>query len=231
MAMQHSIEHGPSFAWLRVQLAPGERVDAEAGAMVMQSPAIELQTRLNADRQAGIFAGLWALLVAVLRRLLGKETMFINEFSGPQGGEVVLAPKLSGQIVHLALRDQNVFVQPGSYLASTGSVTTRLRWGGLRALFGGEGMVLLGCSGTGDLWVNAYGGVVEVEVDGAYVVDSGHLVAFDGSLDFRVKGAGGLKSLLFSGEGLVMEFRGRGRVWIQSRNLVALIGWITPLLR
>lgn len=229
--MHHTIEHGPSFAWLRVQLEAGETVDAEAGAMVMQSPSLALRTRLNTSRRAGVLGRLLGILVAFLRRVLGKETMFINEFSGPQGGEVVLAPKLAGHITHLRLAgDQSVLVQTGNYLASSGAVETRLRWGGLRALFGGEGVVLLACSGTGELWLNSYGGIMEIPVDGRYVVDSGHMVAFDGSLDFRVRSVGGFKSFLFSGEGLVMEFSGRGRVWIQSRNLNALVGWITPLL-
>jgi uncharacterized protein (TIGR00266 family) len=229
--MQHTIEHGPSFAWLRVQLGPDEAIDAEAGAMVTRSPALALTTRLNASRRAGLLGRLLALLVALLRRLLGKETMFINEFRGPQGGEVVLAPRLSGHITHLRLTgSETLFVQAGSYLASSGAVETRLRWGGLRALFGGEGVVLLGCSGTGDLWVNSYGGIVEVPVDGGYVVDTGHLVAFEGALDFQIRSVGGVKSLLFSGEGLVMEFSGRGRVWIQSRNINSLVGWLTPLL-
>jgi uncharacterized protein (TIGR00266 family) len=90
--------------------------------------------------------------------------------------------------------------------------------------------VLLECAGEGDVFVNSYGGIHEVPVDGKFIVDTGHIVAFEGTLDFRVRSIGGLKSLLFSGEGLVCEFTGRGTLWVQSRNLSALTGWLRPML-
>lgn len=229
--MQHTIEHGPSFAWLKVALSAGDELQAEAGAMVRQDPAVQMTTHLNAGRKPGIFRKLWALLVAFIRKFAGGETMFINRFSAPQSGEVVVAPTLSGHIVHKVLGPSDrVFVQTGSYLASTGSIDTAVRFGGLRSLFGGEGLVLLECTGEGDLWMNSYGGVIPIEVNGQFVVDTGHIVAFEGSLDFRVKSVGGMKSFFFSGEGLVCEFSGRGTVYVQSRNLGALVGWLTPLL-
>lgn len=229
--MQHVIEHGPAFAWLRVALQPGESIQAEAGAMVRQTPQLEMTTRLNAGRNPGFFGKLMAFFVALIRKFFGGETMFVNEFSGPQGGEVVLAPSLSGQIKqHSVSSGAGLFVQTGSYLASTGTLDTKVRWGGLKALFGGEGLVLLHCTGDGELFVNSYGGIVEVSVQGRYVVDTGHIVAFDESLDFKVRSVGGLKSFFFSGEGLVCEFSGQGRVYVQSRNLGALVGWLTPML-
>lgn len=229
--MQYHIEHGPAFAWLRVGLEPGERIVAEAGAMVRQSTALEVETRLNASRKAGLLGVVVAFFVALIRRFLGGETMFVNEFWGPRGGEVVLAPKLSGQIMQKTLDGaRTLFVQRGGYLASSSGIDTRVRFGGLRTLFGGEGLVLLQCSGQGDVFVNSYGGITEVAVDGKFVVDTGHVVAFDGALDFRVRGIGGAKSFLFSGEGLVCEFEGRGTVYVQSRNLKALVSWLTPLL-
>lgn len=229
--MQYHIEHGPAFAWLRVGLEPGERIVAEAGAMVRQSTELEVETRLNASRRSGAFGWLVAVLVALLRRFLGGETMFVNEFWGPRGGEVVLAPKLAGHIQRKTLDGtRTLFVQTGGYLASSPDIDTRLRFGGLRTLLGGEGLILLQCTGRGDVFVNSYGGITEVLVDGKFVVDTGHIVAFDGALNFRVRGIGGAKSFFFSGEGLVCEFQGRGSVFIQSRNIVALRTWVSPLL-
>jgi uncharacterized protein (TIGR00266 family) len=229
--MQYHVEHGPAFAWLRVGLEPGERIVAEAGAMVRQSTSLEVETRLNATRRCGALVWLIAVFVALLRRFLGGETMFVNEFWGPQGGEVVLAPKLSGHIQRKTLDGtRTLFVQTGGYLASTPDIDTRLRFGGLRTLFGGEGLILLQCTGRGDVFVNSYGGITEVAVDGKFVVDTGHIVAFDGALNFRVRGIGGAKSFFFSGEGLVCEFQGRGSVFVQSRNLAALRSWVSPLL-
>lgn len=229
--MQYHIEHGPAFAWLRVALDPNERIVAEAGAMVRRSTELEVDTRLNASKKRGLFGWVAALFIALLRRWLGGETLFVNEFWGPRGGEVVLAPKLAGHIIQRSLDGQRtLFVQTGGYLASSPDIDVRLRFGGLRTLFGGEGLMLLQCTGAGDVFVNSYGGITEVAVDGSFIVDTGHIVAFDGALDFKVRGIGGARAFLLSGEGLVCEFRGRGSVFIQSRNLAALQGWITPLL-
>lgn len=231
--MNFSIDHGPSFAWLRVALDPNESIQAEAGAMVMRSPQLGMSTRLNAGRAAGLFRKLLTLVTAILRKFFGGEAMFINEFSGPQGGEVVIAPALSGHVVHRRLGPgDRLLLQAGAYLASTGDIDAKLKWGGLRTLFGGEGLFLLECTGQGDLFINAYGSVVPIPVDGSYIVDTGHIVAFDGSLDFKVQGvSGGIKSLFLSGEGLVCRFSGQGTVYVQSRNVSALVGWISPFLR
>ena len=199
--------------------------------MVRQSTALEVETRLNAGKKRGVFGIIAALVVALLRRVLGGETMFVNEYWGPNGGEVVLAPKLSGHIMRRSLDGtRTLFVQTGGYLASGPEIDTQLRFGGLRTLFGGEGLVLLQCTGRGDVFVNSYGGITEVDVDGKFMVDTGHIVAFDGALDFRVRSIGGAKAFFFSGEGLVCEFNGRGKLYIQSRNIAALRSWISPLL-
>ena len=235
--MQHQIEFGPSFAWLKVQLAPNEMIQAEAGAMVRHTADMQIDTRLNAGRNAGFFAKFKAFFAALARKFLGGETVFVNDFHSPQGGEVVLAPSLSGHIMHQQLDGQRkLFIQASSYLASTGSVDTKLRFGGIKSMLGGEGLVLQECTGTGDVFVNSYGGITAVPVNGNFIVDTGHIVAFEGNLNFKIKSAGSgggfsLKAFLFSGEGLVCEFTGQGTVWIQSRNLGALVGWITPHLR
>src|SRR5690606_16999243 len=119
---------------------------AEAGAMVRRTPELEMTTHLNAGYQPGVFRLIWNLLVAFMRKFLGGETFFVNRFQSAGGGEVVLAPSLSGHIVHKELAGtQKLFVQTGSYLASTGTIDTKVRFGGLRTMFGGEGLVLLEC--------------------------------------------------------------------------------------
>lgn len=229
--MQYQIEHAPSYAWLRVQLGAGDSLDAEAGAMVSMTPGVAIATRLNAGKRVGFFQKVTSFFRAILRKYLGGETMFINNFSTQGGGEVVLAPSLSGSIVPQPIQGgRTLYVQRGSYLASTGDVTTQVKWGGLRSFLGGEGLTLLHCSGEGEVFVNSYGDVIEVPVNGSHIVDTGHIVAFEGSLNFSIRKAGSIKSFLFSGEGFVCEFRGQGRLWVQSRNLSASVGWINRLL-
>ena len=80
------------------------------------------------------------------------------------------------------------------------------------------------------LLINSYGAIEKVEVDGAYRVDTGHVVAFEGDLRYAIKKSGGWTASVLSGEGLVLEFTGKGTVWLQTRNLSALVGWISPHL-
>ena len=85
---------------------------------------------------------------------------------------------------------------------------------------------MINVTGTGDLFYNSFGGVIEKDVDGELVVDTGHVVAFEPSLSYTIGGMGGIKQTLFSGEGLVMRFSGRGKLVLQTRQLPALAGWL-----
>lgn len=229
--VQHEIIHGPAFALLRMRLGAGDAFDAEAGAMVTRTDAVGMTVRLNASRRSGALGKIGAFFIALLRRFVGGETFFINQFSTSSGGEVTLAPKLAGAIAQRSLRGDRLLMQAGSYLASSGDIDLRLRWGGLRALLSREGLFFIEASGNGDLFFSSYGGIEAVPVKGSYIVDTGHMVAFEGSLDFRIRAAGGGALGLFaSGEGLVCEFTGEGTVYVQSRNISALVSWITPYL-
>lgn len=229
--MQHAITHGPSFAMLRVDLAPGELVVGEAGAMVARHQQLEMAVKLNADPGAGFFATLKSLFVALIRRVIGGETFFVNHFTTSSPGSVWLAPPLAGQVVHRRLNGELLLLSTGAYLAHAGDVRLRVKFGGLRGFLAKEGAFFLGVTGHGDLWFTSYGGVEVVDVNGSYLVDNGHLVGYEGNLTLSIRSAGGgLLGLAASGEGLVCEFRGQGRVWIQTRNLQSLVGWLSPML-
>jgi uncharacterized protein (TIGR00266 family) len=95
----------------------------------------------------------------------------------------------------------------------------------------GESLIMLRASGTGDLFLSSYGAIHPVRVEGSYIVDTTNIVAFDESLTFRVRPLGGVKSLLFSKEGLVCEFTGTGRLWIQTRSVDSLAAFLHPYRR
>ncbi len=231
--MRHRIEYGPAFAWLRLRLNAGESIDTEAGSMIARTPSIGMTTRLNAGRSVGVLSWLWSLIVALSRKFLGGETMFINTFTAQDDGELALAPALGGDIVRRRLTPNlpPLIVQTGSYLASAPGVSAELMWSGLRGLLSREGLFFLRCTGEGDLFICAHGGITEIECRGGYVVDTGHIVAFEASLDYEIGAAGsGIKGLVASGEGLVCTFSGVGRIWIQSRNIQAFATWLNPNL-
>jgi uncharacterized protein (TIGR00266 family) len=230
--MRHELRHGPTMGTLEVSLDPGEEITAEAGAMVLMTPALSLTTHLNASARAGVFGWLASLFTALVRRLAGGDAFFVNRFRAEgQPGRVTFAPTFAGQLIHRRLEGGAIILRAGAYLASAGALDVRVRWAGLRGLLGKQGLFFVQVSGTGDLWFSSYGAVEELEVDGSHVVDNGHVLAFDPTLDFRLRSAGsGVLGFVASGEGLVLEFTGRGKVWVQTRNVEALVGWLTPLL-
>jgi uncharacterized protein (TIGR00266 family) len=229
--MQSVIEYGPSFAMATVTLAAGESVTVEAGSMVGMTDGMQLKTHIGGTK-LGFVGFVVNVLLALARKFLGGETLFVNTYTPPAGGgSIMIAPALAGDIVHYRLDgSRKLMVQGSSYLASAGDVAVKTRFGGLRSLFSGEGAFWLEVSGVGELWINCYGAIHEIEVDGTYVVDTGHTLAFEHTLRFAIKGAGSLKSTLLSGEGLTCHFSGRGKLYIQSRTVGGLVGWITPRL-
>ncbi len=215
--MEYKIVCKPSYSLLELKLKDGEEVLAEAGAMVYMKN-VELKTEVK----GGIFGGL-------KRALLGGETFFVNRFVARGEGLLGLAPKYNGDIIRIPVNGR-LFAQSGAFLASTPEIEMDTKWGGARTFFAGEGLFLLKLEGNGDVFLASFGGIEELEVDGSLIVDTGHIVAFEDGLDFEVRRVGGLKATLLSGEGLVAEFRGRGKVWIQTRSIGEYIGWIASLL-
>jgi uncharacterized protein (TIGR00266 family) len=229
--MQHVIKYEPSFPMLQVSLNPNEVLIAEAGTMVARATTIGMEVKLNAGRGAGFWAKLKAVFVAFIRKAIGGDTFFVNHFSSPQGGWVWLSPPLSGSMKHVPLQGNALMMNAGAFVACAGEVDLKVKWGGLRAILAKEGAFFIEASGQGDLWLTSYGALDEIWVDGTYIVDNGHLVAFDPTLSFQIKTAGGgLMGFVASGEGLVCEFTGRGRVLIQSRNTSALVQWVSKML-
>lgn len=229
--VRHEITHGPSFAMLRVDLTPGTTLIAEAGSMVARHKHVSMDVRMNAGRSPGLWAKLKALLIAMIRKVIGGETFFVNHFAAPQPGSVWVAPAMSGQISHRRMQGETLILSSGAYLASIGDIDMKMKFGGLKSLLAKEGAFFLQVSGQGDLWFTSYGGVTAIDINGPYIVDNGHLVGYEGNLSFNIRSAGGgLMGLMASGEGLVCEFNGQGRIYIQSRNLSSLAGWLTPLM-
>jgi uncharacterized protein (TIGR00266 family) len=221
--MQHEIRHNPDFGTLRVQFdAPGESVVAESGAMVARDSAVQMQTNMR--------GGLGA---ALKRKLLGGESLFQNTFTATAPGQSLwIAPAPEGSIQEVPLAPgTEMFLQSGAYLASTPGVQLDTKWQGAKGFFSGEGLFLLRAYGQGTLWFASYGGIHAVDIGQqyqGYICDTTHMVAFTQGLQYSVRSVGGLKSLFLSGEGLVCEFRGQGRLWMQTRNPGALASFLHP---
>ncbi|NKC11765.1 MAG: TIGR00266 family protein [Gammaproteobacteria bacterium] len=225
MARSHEVDYriiGEGMQMLVVELDPGETVIAEAGAMNFMEEGIEFETKLGdgSDPEQGFFGKVFS---AGLRMVTG-ESLFMTHFTHAGYGKarIGFAAPYPGSViaVDMAQISGAVICQKDSFLcAALGtkvSVTFSKRLGA--GLFGGEGFILQKLQGDGMVFMHAGGAVVRRELRGETLrVDTGCLVGFTPGVDYSIERAGGLKSMVFGGEGLFLAtLRGTGSVWLQS---------------
>ncbi len=221
--MRAEILYRPSYSMAIVDLAPHEEIRVEAGAMVSMTEGMKLKTRMEGG-----------LLGSLTRSVLGGESFFLNVFQAPaQGGQINLAPTMPGDMMILEMHGESLLVQGGSFVASSLGITVDAKWGGAQTFFASEGLVMLRARGEGLLILSSYGAIhpIDLAPGQRYTVDTGHLVSFSEGMGFRVRAAGGIRSTLLSGEGLVVDLTGPGRVYMQTRSEDAFLAWLSPTLR
>ena len=218
--MDYDIRGNPDQADVLFSLKPGDAVLVESGAMSTMSPNLQVTPRL-----------IGGAVKAIARKFLGGESLFISEYSASSDGFVTISPSVPGSIVARKLNEQSILLTAGSFLACTPQIELSTRFGGLKSFFSGEGAFVIECSGTGTLLFNSFGAIIEREVKGEMIVDTGHVVAWEPTLDYEIRGMGGLKQTLLSGEGFVMAFSGHGKIYVQTRYLGGLVSWLNPFCR
>ncbi len=217
----YEIHYQGAFALATVKLQAEQSIQAEAGAMVSMSGNVELQSQMK----GGLFGA--------LKRAVGGETAFVSTFTARGGpGEVSFAPGAPGDVAAVEMNGQIFYVQSSSYLAGDTSLAIDTTWGGARSFFGGEGLFVLQVQGSGLLLVSSFGSIHRRRLNHGerYVVDTGHLVAWEGHMQYELRKAstaGWFRSFV-SGEGIVAEFAGPGEILIQTRNLAAFAGVLKP---
>lgn len=210
--MKIEIKHQPDSAVAHITLDAGEEIIAQAGAMVAMSGFMNTSTTLRQGKGGGVMGG--------LKRMLGGESLFLSVFRSPTpNGEVFLVPKLMGDILVYDMKGQELVVQAASYLACASNVDIDLGFQGFKSLFSGESIFWLSITGQGPVILTSFGSIYEIDVDGDYIVDTGHIVAFERSLDFKIDKANpSWWGAIFGGEGFVCRFHGRGKVYCQTHN-------------
>ncbi|MDF2446461.1 MAG: hypothetical protein K0S46_1697 [Moraxellaceae bacterium] len=223
--MQIDFMHQPGNTAARVVLAPGETLTAEGGAMIAMSGYLGVETTTHKKGSGGI--------LKAVKRMIAGESFFMNHFSASdRGGEVWLGSTLAGDMMRYELDNETLIVQSGSFVAAEHSVGIDMGWQGFKNFLSGESLFWLRLSGRGQVILNSFGAIYPVEVDGEYIVDTGHIVAFSETLDFSLTKAGkSWLSSILGGEGLVCKFKGRGTVWCQSHNPGSFGKSLTGLLR
>lgn len=220
--MKAEIKDRPVFTTLTISLEQGETIRAEGGAMVSMSPTVEMKSK----RQGKGIGGM-------LKAAVGGEGLFASEFTAEHGpGEIVFAPPTPGDVIQMPIQGRTLMAQGGAYLAGSSGLELGTK-GSLKAMFSGEGLFLQTISGSGTVFLACYGSVMEKNLAAGetYVVDTGHMLAFEESVNYRIRMASrGLLSSIVSREGLVAEFSGPGKLWIQSRNLRGFAQLLSTLL-
>lgn len=217
--MIYDVLGSDGFSYLKLTLDPNDSVIVEAGAMISMDIGLEVSTSLNGG-----------LISAALKSLLGRESLFVNHYTNHSNKslDICLSHKLTGSIRELTLNGNSFCIEGGSYIASTPGVNLGVRYGGIASYLGREGLFKLLVSGQGTVWIGGYGGLVDHYVDNEFVVDTGHLLAYESQIRLRSRLAGGLIGSWIGNEGLVTRLVGTGRIILQTRSLPSLAAWANP---
>ncbi len=221
--MQHEILLKPSFSVLKCVLGANEVIHAESGAML----AMDATASIEGSMKGGIFG-------ALKRTILTNESFFVTTITASQSdSEVYLAPRATGDIQTIELRNEEYMVQGGSFLASTDGVETDSKFSGWKGFLGGEGLFMIKARGNGTMFLSSFGGILEKKLSTGekFIVDNGHMVAFPMSIPYEIQRAGsGMMSMVTTGEGLVYVFTGPGTIYLQTRNLRTFAESLNPFL-
>lgn len=213
---------GHDLQFVEVELDPFETVIAEAGAMMYMEDGISFESKMGDGSQPG--QDFFGKLLSGASRLITGESLFLTHFTNRGLGKkhVAFAAPYPGTIIPIdlgAIGGQIIVQRDGFLCAALGtrlSMHFNQKLGA--GLFGGEGFILQKLTGDGMAFVHAGGTVVERRLNHEVIrVDTGCIVAFEPGIDFSVERAGGLRSMVFGGEGLFLAtLRGTGRIWLQS---------------
>ncbi len=221
----HEVDYkilGDDMQLVEVELDPDETVIAEAGAMNYMEEGIEFKAKLGDGSDAD--SGLLGKLFRAGKRVLAQESLFLTHFTNRDSKKrrVAFSAPYPGKIIPVDMTKLNgdLLCQKDAFLCA--AYGTRIdiaftkRFG--TGLFGGEGFILERISGDGMVFIHAGGTVIKKELNyNVLKIDTGCIVAFEETIDYSIELVGGLKSMLFGGEGLFLAtLRGKGTVYLQS---------------
>ena len=227
--MNIDVDTEGAFGSAVINLEEGEKFVSEAGCMYRASSNVAIEVVSRKKEGQGFFGG----ITSGLKSMLAGETYHLSSYIAEGGpGQVGLAPTHQGEVRKLEMGSDTWICSGGSYLGSSAEIDLDTQYQGFKkGIFSKEGLVFVKASGKGYLLVNGFGRISEISVDNGITVDNGHLIAFTEGLEYDIGKAGNSWiSSLVSGEGLVMKFRGRGKVLVQSHDPSRLGGALGPLL-
>jgi uncharacterized protein (TIGR00266 family) len=225
---------GQELQFVEIELDPGESAVAEAGAMVWKDASIGMTTVFG-DGSGAQGGGFMGALLGAGKRLITGESLFTTVFThnGRDKARVAFSAPVPGAIVPIKLSDVGgrLICQKDAFLAAAKGVSLGIAFQKrvMTGLFGGEGFIMQKLEGDGWVFVQFGGMVIERELKAGEQlhVDTGCVAAFTDTVDFDLIQAGGVKSMLFGGEGVFFaQLTGPGKVWVQSLPFARLAGRI-----
>ncbi|NQE60584.1 TIGR00266 family protein [Caulobacter sp. RHG1] len=223
---------GEELQFVEIELDPGESAVAEAGAFVWKDASVQMTTVFG-DGSADQGGGVMGKLLGAGKRLVTGESLFTTVFThhGQGKARVAFASPTPGSILPLNLGQLGgtLICQKDSFLAAARGVSIGIHFQKrvMTGLFGGEGFIMQRLEGDGWVFVQMGGALVERELKPGEElhIDTGCVAAYTPSIDFDLVMAGGVKNVLFGGEGMFFaRLRGPGKVWIQSLPFARLAG-------
>jgi uncharacterized protein (TIGR00266 family) len=216
---------GDNLQMVKVDLAVGEGIFAEAGSMVNMSGSFTMESQLK----GGILSG--------LKRAVAGESLFLTRFTpGNTPGFVSFAGMMPGKIFPVTVgRGKEFIAQKNAFLCCEEHVeldialTEKVRAG----LFGGQGFILQRMSGQGTVFLHCCGDIIEMSLKPGEVikVQTGLVVGFENTVTYDIALAGGITTALFGGEGLfVTTLTGPGKIILQSMDIARIASVLIPFL-
>lgn len=222
--MEYEITGG-SFPTVICTLNQGETMKDETGAMAFMTSEIKMETNTG----GGLLKG--------LGRALSGDTIFLNFFTAEADNQkIAFSACYPGKIMPITLDGTNTIIgEKNAFLAAEDSVDIDIYFKkkiGV-GLFGGEGFILQKFTGTGTLFLEIDGEVVEHDLAPGekLLVNQGHVAAMEETVDFDIEMVKGVKNIVFGGEGLFFtRLTGPGKVWIQTMPISKLADAIIPYI-
>jgi len=233
----HEIDYeikGHDIQLVEIELDPQETIIAEAGAMLYMQEGIEFETKMGdgSDPDQGFFGK----LLSAGSRMITGESLFLTHFTHRGFGKsrVAFSAPYPGTIIPVDLQSigGSLIVQKDGFLCAAKGTKISMHFNKKlgATFFGGEGFILQKLTGDGKAFIHAGGTLVEKQLNDETIrIDSGCIVAFEEGIDFSIERAGGLKSMIFGGEGIFLStLRGTGKIWIQSMPIRKMIAALSP---
>lgn len=233
----HEIDYkiiGHDIQLVEIELDPGETVIAEAGAMLYMEDGIDFTARMGDGSNPK--AGFFDKVISAGSRLITGESLFLTHFTNQGWGKkhVAFSAPYPGTIIPLNLSQmgRRVIVQKDAFLCAALGTKISIKFNKKlgAGFFGGEGFILQQLEGNGNAFIHAGGTIIERQLNGETLrVDTGCIVGFETTVEYSIEQAGGLRSMVFGGEGIFLAtLRGTGKVWLQSMPIRKLIAELSP---